>query len=580
MTRLRTIRSIVALALLSSCAAPPAPPTSVADPITGELEKALADRKPEATPPAVSAALLPPLRMEMPNVAGQPLEPRFDLSVNNAPASQVFMSLVSGTRYSMLVHPRVTGTISVSLKDVTIREALDALRDLYGYEYRIEGSRISVLPAGLQTRVFKVNYLTGQRRGTSDLRVQSGSVADAATGTLPGQPGAVPNTLPGTPIPGQLPTARSIDSSRVSTQQVNDFWAELQSALVAIVGTSEGRSVVVTPHSGVIVVRAMPDELRGVEQYLRETRIAVERQVMLEAKIIQVQLAKEYQAGINWAIFKNRFAIGQSSLSNQATDLATKNSGLPLFAGPQGVDISNRAMSTVANATSSTNPAAAVFGIALQTANFALLLQFLETQGHVQVLSSPRVATLNNEKAVLKVGTDEFFVTNVSTTTTTTGTATQQSPTVTVAPFFSGILLDVTPRVDDGGGIMLHIHPSISEVTESDRVVSLGGTIPSITLPLAKSTVSETDTIVRASDGNIVAIGGLMSVDVRDNRGGIPGLDLPFLRNTDRTTTKRELVILLKATVLAGDTAWQEDLRNTEERLKDFYPGTPRGLDR
>jgi MSHA biogenesis protein MshL len=151
---------------------------------------------------------------------------------------------------------------------------------------------------------------------------------------------------------------------------------------------------------------------------------------------------------------------------------------------------------------------------------------------------------------------------------------------VTVAPFFSGILLDVTPRIDDSGSIMLHIHPSISEVTESQRVVSLGGTIPSITLPLARSTVSETDTIVRASDGNIVAIGGLMSVDVRDNRGGIPGVDLPILRNTDRETSKRELVILLKATVLADDEAWQDDLRKTEQRLRELYPSAPGGLRR
>ncbi|HEX4927525.1 MAG TPA: secretin N-terminal domain-containing protein [Burkholderiales bacterium] len=574
----RPVLAMAVLTLIAGCTLPPRPPTSVGDHITGELDKALSDRKPQAAPPAVSEALLPPLRMDMPSVAGQPLEPRFDLAVNNAPASQVFMSLVSGTRYSMLVHPGVSGTISVSLKDVTMREALDALRDLYGYQYRIQGSRISILPAGIQTRVFKVNYLTGQRRGTSDVRVQSGSVSDAASSGVGGQvPGAIP-ALPGTLNPGQLPTARSIDSSRISTQQVTDFWAELRAALVAIVGSGEGRSVVVTPHSGVIVVRAMPEELHSVEQYLRETRVAVERQVMLEAKIIQVELSDAYQAGINWAVFKNNFAVGQSSNALGTTQLSANPPGAALLANRQAVNIPERT-ATITAATNP-NPASAVFGIALQTANFAALLQFLETQGAVQVLSSPRVATLNNEKAVLKVGTDEFFVTNVSTVTTTTGTATQQSPTVTVAPFFSGILLDVTPRIDDAGGIMLHIHPSISEVTESQRTVELGGNIPSITLPLARSAVSETDTIVRASSGNIVAIGGLMSVEVQDNRGGIPGLDLPILRNAVRQTSKRELVILLKATVLADDEAWQEDLRRTEERLKDFYPSTPKGLRR
>jgi MSHA biogenesis protein MshL len=511
--------------------------------------------------------------MEMPSAGGRPIEPRFDLSVNNAPAKQVFMSLVGGTRYSMLVHPGVTGTISVSLKDVTLREALDSIRDLYGYEYRIDGSRILVQSAGIQTRVFRVNYLTALRRGSSDVRVQSGSVADAGIPGAAPAPGGIPQpgTLPG----GQpLPVARSIDSSRVSTQQLNDFWAELRSALESIVGTAEGRSVVVTPNSGVVVVRAMPEELRGVELYLRETRLSVERQVMLEAKIIQVTLSDAYQSGINWAVFRNsgpNVVAGQLSTGRGTTQLSATNSGLPLSAGGQTVDTAAKTVVAAGTASSTANPASALFGLALQTSNFAALLQFLETQGSVQVLSSPRVATLNNQKAVLKVGTDEFFVTNVSTVTTFTGVTSQQSPTVTVAPFFSGILLDVTPRIDENENIMLHIHPSISEVTESQRVVSLGGSIPSISLPLAKSTVSETDSIVRATNGNIVAIGGLMSVDTRDNRGGIPGVDIAILRNTDRQAVKKELVILLKPTVLQDDRGAEQDLRDTEERLRNFY---------
>lgn len=576
MTRKFIAALVASTALLGSCATPP-PPAEVDKQILGEVQKA-GERKPVESPRAVQEALLPPLRMDMPSAAGRPIEPRFDLSVNNAPASQVFMSLVSGTRYSMLLHPGVAGTLSVSLKDVTLLEALDSIRELYGYEYRIDGSRISVQPAGLQTRVFRVNYLTGLRRGSSDLRVQSGSVADVGAPSSAPTPTSATSPIPGTLPGGTLPAARSIDSSRVSTQQLNDFWSELRAALQAIVGSAEGRSVVVTPHSGVVVVRALPSELRGVEHYLRETRLSIERQVMLEAKIIEVTLADAYQAGINWAIFRSgntNAAVGQFSTGRGATQLGAD--GGVLFTPGLAVDAVGRRAAAEA-AASATNPAAGVFGIALQTSNFAALLQFLESQGSVQVLSSPRVATLNNQKAVLKVGTDEFFVTNVSTVTTTTGTTTQQTPTVTVAPFFSGILLDVTPRIDDENNIMLHIHPSISEVTESQRVVNLGGTIPSITLPLARSTVSETDTIVRATDGNIVAIGGLMSVDVRDNRGGIPGTaDVPLLRNTDRQTRKRELVILLKPTVLHDDRDWEQDVRDTEQRLRNMYPAPAGG---
>jgi MSHA biogenesis protein MshL len=574
----RILVMCVVAAAMAGCAVPPRPTAAIDPGILGELDKA-SQRKPAAQPQGVEAALLPPLRMEMPLAAGRPIETRFDLSVNNAPATQVFMSIVSGTRYSMLVHPNVSGTISVNLKDVTILEALESLREIYGYEYRIDGSRISIQPAGLQTRIYRVNYLTGQRRGSSDLRVQSGSVGDNA-----GQITPTVQVSQSSPTPSPPPTGgaqRGIESSTVSTRQSNDFWSELRTALLAIVGAGEGRTVVVTPQSGVLVLRAFPAELRAVEQYLRESRLAIERQVMIEAKIIEVTLSDGYQSGINWAGFRNnspRAVIGQSSNSVGATRLAASDAENEILgSGGQLINPAARTALTVGSALSAANPASAIFGLALQTSNFAALLQFLESQGSVQVLSSPRVATINNQKAILKVGTDEFFVTNVSTVTTTTVSGTQQTPTVTVAPFFSGIVLDVTPQIDDSGNIMLHVHPSVSEVTESRRVVDLGGTVPSITLPLAKSTVSETDSIVRVSDGNIVAIGGLMSVDLRDDRGGLPGVGdfSSFLRNTNRQAKKKELVILLKPTVIQGDRDWERDVRDTQERIRNLYPPQP-----
>ncbi len=547
----------VALAMISGCAVPPT--KGVLPAIASELASA-AERKPPARPEALDRALLPPVQMGMPSIAGVDLEPRFDLNVSNAPAAQVFMSIVSGTRYSILLHPEVTGVISVSLKDVTVEEALSAIREQYGYDYRAEGTRIYVQPAGLQTRVFQVNYLPGQRRGTTEVRVSSGAVTDTAQGAAT-SPGAAPTTTT---------SSRAQETSRVTTQQQADFWPDLRTALLAIVGTGEGRSVIVTPQSGVVVVRALPEQLRSVEQYLRATRLSIERQVMLEAKIIEVTLSGDYQAGINWAIFNRNVAVGQLS-SSAAVSGAAAASGLV-------ADTARRSIVSSAGAFAASNPAGAVFGLALQTPSFAALLTFLESQGNVQVLSSPRIATLNNQKAVLKVGTDEFFVTNVSTTTTTTSAGSQTSPSVTVQPFFSGIVLDVTPQIDQGSNIILHIHPSVSEVTESTRVVNLGGGNPSITLPLAKSTVNETDTIVRVTDGNIVAIGGLMSVDVRDQRGGIPGLaDDSVLRNTNRTARKRELVILLKPTLIVADRNWEQDIDQTRGRLESLNQPSLRG---
>jgi MSHA biogenesis protein MshL len=529
--------------------------------IAAELART-GERKPPPRPDALERALLPPVQMGMPSVPGIELEQRFDLAVTNAPASQVFMSIVAGTRYSMLVHPGVTGAISVNLKDVTVEEALAAIRDLYGYEYRIEGTRVLVQGAGLQTRMFKVNYLPGQRVGATEVRVQSSAISEAATAT--------PGTQPAT---GSA-ASRSLESSRVRTEQAANFWVDLRSALVAIIGAAEGRSVIVTPQAGVVVVRALPVELRAVENYLRATRLAVERQVMLEAKIVDVTLSSSYQSGINWAAFHSGGgSFGQLSPGTLLQPRGTN--AIQATGGTIVTDPVTGARSVLTPSASSfpgrdlVNHAIAggnVFGLALATSNFAALLTFLETQGNVQVLSSPRIATLNNQKAVLKVGTDEFFVTGVSTTSTTTGSATQTTPSITVQPFFSGIVLDVTPQIDEDGNIILHIHPSVSEVTESTRVVTFGSIGDQVRLPLAKSTVNETDTIVRVQDGNVVAIGGLMSVDVRDNRGGLPHLE--FTQNADRRAAKRELVILLKPTVIQSDRNWEDDLGASRRRLE------------
>jgi MSHA biogenesis protein MshL len=573
---MKHLMACLGIVLVAACATPPPRPTSVDLAITAEVDKAIAgpeSREPQ--PP--QQALLPPLRMEMPTVEGRPIDPRFDLSVSNAPAAQVFMAIASGTRYSMLLNPGVSGMITINLKDATVREALDSLRELYGYDYRIDGTRIFVQPAGLQTKIYRVNYLLGERRGTSDLRVQSGSLADSSSPTSPPTQASASAPTPGAPgSQGAGGGTRSMDSTRVTTNVVNDFWGDLRAALGTIVGKGEGRSVVVSPQSGIVLVRAFPTELRAVENYLRETRLVVERQVMLEAKVIEVTLAEGYQSGINWGLFRThaspRGSIGQIG-SN--TTLGTNTSGVNLSSA--GITVNPAAGTLASAATLAGSNGGAVFGLAFQTSNFAALLQFLDSQGTTQVLSSPRIATLNNQKAVLKVGTDEFFVTNVATVTTTTGTTTQQTPTVTVAPFFSGIMLDVTPQIDEFGNITLHIHPSISEVTESRRVVDLGGSIPSITLPLARSAVNESDTVVRVTDGNIVAIGGLMSVDVRDGRTGIPGVADAnvLLRNSDRQARKREIVILLKTTIIQNDASWGQDLRETRERLERFIPQRP-----
>ncbi|MFA7293137.1 MAG: secretin N-terminal domain-containing protein, partial [Rhodocyclaceae bacterium] len=280
-------------------------PGAVRDSIDAEMQRATENRSRETAPDAVSRALVPPLTGQIDAPAGKISESRFDLSVSNAPASQVFMAIVSGTRFSMLVSPEVTGSISVNLKDVTVMEALDTIRELYGYEYRVQGTRIFVQPLTMQSRVFKVNYLTAQRMGRSDTRVVSGSITSTTAGTA-GAAGTA------TPAAGAAGTTTQAGSS-VSTTNQMDFWGEISEAIKAVIGTEGGRSVVISPQSGVIVVRAMPRELREVENFLRASQLTIERQVMLEAKIVEVVLSEQFQAGINWGGFT---ATGRHRLSS------------------------------------------------------------------------------------------------------------------------------------------------------------------------------------------------------------------------------------------------------------------------
>ena len=230
---------------------------------------------------------------------------------------------------------------------------------------------------------------------------------------------------------------------------------------------------------------------------------------------------------------------------------------------------------TASLATGLTAPGA-VFGLALQTNNFAALLTFLETQGAVNVLSSPRVATINNQKAVLKVGDDSFFVTNIQTTATTSGAGTVTTPTITVQPFFSGIALDVTPQIDEDNNIILHVHPQVSRVVEQKKTIDLGS-LGVFVLPLASSSINETDTIVRVQDGNIVAIGGLMRQESASADSQVPGVgDVPgigdLFKQRNRRTTKSEIVILMKPTIIRSDADWQRDLTNTRDRIRRLAP--------
>jgi MSHA biogenesis protein MshL len=532
---------------------------------------------------AVNNALLPPLAMVIPKVDSKPLEARFDLAVNDTPASQVYMAIASGTRYNMLVPPGVDGNISINLKDVTVLEALDAIRELYGYEYKIDGTRIYIQPIALQTRLFQINYLTATRTGSSLLSVESttNSGSSGITGTIgttgtTGTTGTIgtTGTTGTTGTSGTTGTGGGSSSSRVSTvsNPRANFWTELDASLKAIVGSANGRSVVINSMSGVIVVRAMPDEIKSVTAYLKASQISIERQVLLEAKIVEVQLNDSFQSGINWAALKTGpNSTLTAGVVPSGTVLPTSAALLPSTLG----STISTAAATTSNA--ATNAAGSLFGLAFNTNNFGALLNFMESQGDVHVLSSPRIATLNNQKAILKVGTDEYYITGLNTTAAVTSTTATTLGTMTpiYSPMFSGIALDVTPNISENNEVILHVHPSVSSITEVNKIAVIatsGGSNGSV--PMASTSIEETDSIVRARDGQVVVIGGLMSKEAEDNQSGLPGLSKTIFGQTNKSSQKRELVILLKPTVIDSDNDWSEDIIHSRDRMNSMTNAT------
>jgi MSHA biogenesis protein MshL len=515
-------------------------------------EIAPTDTKRNAVPASISNALAEPAPLAVP----VPPEPRLDLLVNNAQAREVFLAIVADTRYSMLMHPDVVGTLSVTLRGVTVTEALEAIRDVYGYDFKMEGRRITIYAPTLQTRIFTVNYPTSQRSGTSELRVASGA-ANSSSGS-----GTAASTTAATGTTSSTQT----ETSRVSTSSKSNYWTEMSDVIKGMIGAGTGRSVFASPQASIMVVSAMPDELRRVDAFLKAAQLTVERQVMLEAKIVEVELKDGFQSGVNWAAFGGDAtdAVGMGVLGGSVT---TANSLLTSGVAVPGVV----PFPSVA-------AGGGLFGLALSTSRFAAVLGFLETQGDVQTLSSPRIATLNNQKAVLKVGSDDYFVTNVSGGSSTSASAgvagTTTLPTLTLTSFFSGISLDVTPQIDDATSVMLHVHPSVTSVTEKTKQIDLGS-VGNFRLPLASSAVNETDTLVRIQDGSIVAIGGLMQLESSKNASGLPGTtNLPGLGSLfgNRATTgrKKELVVLIKPSIIRTAQDWEQQTKRARAALDDM----------
>ncbi|MDR8522151.1 MULTISPECIES: pilus (MSHA type) biogenesis protein MshL [Shewanella] len=482
----------------------------------------------------------------------KPIERRFDVSANDVDAKVFFPSLAQGTPLSVAVHPDVTGKISLSLKGVTLKEALQVVEDIYGYEVSQEGRILRIFPAGMRTETFSLNYLYMERQGLSLTSVNSGRISDDNNSNSNSNSSNSNNNFS-----NSSSNSDSSSSNGNSNEQTNgtfirsktktDFWGELQETLVSIIGsTGGGRQVVVTPQAGLVTIRAYPNEIRQVRNFIKTAENHLQRQVILEAKVLEVTLSDGYQQGIHWDSVLGH--VGSTDIE---------------FGTSPTTGLSDQITSVLGGVTS----------IKLSGSDFSTMINLLDTQGDVDVLSSPRVTASNNQKAVIKVGTDEYFVTDVS-STTVAGNTPVTTPEVELTPFFSGIALDVTPQIDEQGNVLLHIHPSVIDIKEQTKTIKISEN--TLELPLAQSEIRESDTVIKAASGDVVVIGGLMKSENIELVSKVPLLgDIPYVgeafTNRANSTVKTELVILLKPVVVGANT-WQSELKRSQQLLDRWYP--------
>ena len=548
------IAALAAMMALASCeSAGPyvAYDTKVLDEVQDELLKSrdAAGKSNRIEPPAaVLEALLPPITLLAEEASA--LEARFDFSVKEALPIRDFVNLLTvGTDLSVVVHPDTKGTISaLDLKNVTVTDVLDQVSDLYGYSIVIENDVYQIRPGGLQTRIFRLNYLNVSRSGNSSMQVTASGISEGGNqngnnqNNQNNQSGNNNNTGTGQNNQNNQ-NNQNTGRASINTETSPDYWKGLEAVIRSIINAptqmagqavgNESRSVIVSPQTGMILVRAFPSELAQVEAFIEASQEALQRQVILEAKILEVELKEGFQSGINLSAL---YESGNREISTRFGQLGAQIDGI---GEPLSFD--------------------------MQFSDFSAVINLLETQGNVQVVSSPRIVTLNNQKAIFKVGQEAYFLTNASTTSFGAGIEQTTSQNSSLEPFFSGIALDVTPQISEVGDIILHIHPILSEVKEDLKIIN------GQEFPLANSATRESDTIARVRNGEVIVISGLMQTRATGDKAGAPGLsEVPLLGSAleqkQRETVKTELVILLRALVDEGN-AMEQFLDESVDRV-------------
>lgn len=510
-------------------------------------EKEVAETKPLPRPPLPEIIL--PQREEAQKVP----EKRFSLSAREANVQDVLLAFSKESDMNIIIDPELKGKVTVDLKGVTLAEALEAVLSPLGWTFQFTDRFVRIQKLKMESRIFTLNYIATKRSGKREIYASTGGGLQTA-----GVPGTQTSVTPG--------STRTGYSDLVSVDEV-DMWKEIQKGLETIIFgapeerkeespeaakgvwtrvDSQGKKLIVHRSSGVIWVTDYPANLNRVATFLEKIEGSSQRQVTIQAKIMEVILSDEHREGINWKMIQ-----GLPRALNLAWGLTDQTGTIGYPGGSLGY-LSESGPATVAAPGGSfrVNPLGGVFAIGAAGTEVILadIISAIAEQGDVKVLSSPTISTLNNQKAIIRVGNQDVFFITGAVATQTTVTQIIQPMTIDI-----GIILDVTPQISDDGTIIMNIHPSITEKT-GEKVTPDGKT----TFPLLS--VRETDTTVRVKDGQTIIIAGLMQEKKEEAYVGVPGLQsIPLLGALFRYKTERkrnsELVIMITPTIQVGKKA-------------------------
>jgi MSHA biogenesis protein MshL len=413
----------------------------------------------------------------------------FSFSLREADLKDVLRGIAKQTNYNVVMEPDVKGTSTVDLKNVTIDRALEYILSPLNYTHRIDENTIYVSRPKLETRLFQLNYAAFSKVTDS---IVTGSSGTQRSGT-------------------------NVVGVTMRTRTDMDAWQGFQDTLKGML-SPEGR-LTVNRQSGLVSVRDYRKNIKDIALLIKSMEGSVQRQVQIEARVVEVQLNNGQREGVNWQLINAKLMDYSINFRQQLVDpfasLASGAQFARLFVGSKHLNID-------------------------QT-----FIELLKTQGKLNFLSNPKINTLNNQRAVIKVATDDA-VFESTTTISTGGTPTTSS---TIKYITIGLILDVVPYIDDQGNIIMNIHPMLTERTGIDRVdKSTGNSVPVLN-------VREVDTTVRVKEGEMIIIGGLIREAKNEQVAGIPAIsNVPLLgwpfRYWSTASERTELVIFLTPRVV------------------------------